>query len=341
MQRIVQSSMLVLAIAALGCGGFGSPKHTVVESPTVGLRGPYLGQDPPGAAPVVFAPGIVSTGGQELSITFSPDGKELFFCATGPTYRPRFIFHSRLEGGVWTVPREAPFSDPGRTDSYPFVTPDGNRVFFCSSRPSGENHARGRHHEIWFVDRAGPQWAEPRKIDFGGDLGGFGTAPSVAANGNLYFNGGGHATGSDIFVSRYVDGRYTIPENLGPAVNSDAGDFHPFIAPDESFLLFDSQREGESSGGNDLFISVRRADGSWSVAENLGAVVNTAFDDLRPFVTRDGRYLFFASSRTREDLVPDYPQEFETVGRALHRPGNGLQDIYWVSSEFLQEFLKG
>ena len=113
MQRIVQSSMLVLAIAALGCGGFGSPKHTVVESPTVGLRGPCLGQDPPGAAPVVFAPGIVSTGGQELSITFSPDGKELFFCATGPTYRPRFIFHSRLEGGVWTVPREAPFSDPG------------------------------------------------------------------------------------------------------------------------------------------------------------------------------------------------------------------------------------
>jgi Tol biopolymer transport system component len=290
---------------------------------------------------VVFAPGIISTGGHELSITFSPDGEELFFCATGPTYRPRFIFHSRLEGGVWTAPREAPFSDPGRTDSYPFVTPDGNRVFFCSSRSSGESGARGRHHEIWFVDRNELQWAEPQKIDFGGDLGGFGTCPSVAANGNLYFNGGRGATGSDIFVSRYVDGRYTTPENLGSAVNSGAGDFHPFIAPDESFLLFDSQREGDSFGGNDLFISVRRADGSWSVAENLGPVVNTPSNDLRPCLTGDGKYLFFASSRIREDLVPDQRLDFESISRALHQPGNGLQDIYWVSSEFLQESSKG
>jgi hypothetical protein len=119
----------------------------------------------------------------------------------------------------------------------------------------------------------------------------------VAANGNLYFNGGRNASNSDIYVSRLVDGRYTTPENLGPGVNSDAGDFHPFIAPDETFLLFDSQREQGSFGGNDLYISRRAEDGSWSDAENLGPAVNTASGDLRPFVTGDGKYLFFASSR--------------------------------------------
>ena len=45
-----------------------------------GLDGPYLGQDPPGLEPEVFAPGIVSTRwGQEFGITFSPDGKEVYF----------------------------------------------------------------------------------------------------------------------------------------------------------------------------------------------------------------------------------------------------------------------
>ena len=77
--------------------------------------------------------------------------------ATGPNFRLRFIFCSRLEGGAWTKPREAPSSDPGRTDSYPFVTPDGNRVFFCSSRPTGSGRARDQHHEIWPMDRVGLQ----------------------------------------------------------------------------------------------------------------------------------------------------------------------------------------
>jgi hypothetical protein len=61
--------------------------------------------------------------------------------------------------------------------------------------------------------------------------------------------------------------------------------------------LFDSQREQGSFGGNDLYISHRTQDGLWSDAENLGPAVNTASSDLRPFVTGDGKYLFFASSR--------------------------------------------
>ena len=329
----------LVTIPVLACGGAGSPSVDDAEVSVHDLRGPYLGQPPPGLEPVLFAPGVVSTGSHELSITFSPDGEEVFFFAAGPTYDPGFILHSRLEGGVWTAPREASFSDPGRTDSYPFVTPNGSRVFFGSRRSSRESGEPAHPSEIWFVENSGPDLAAPQKIDFGGDLGGIGTFPSVAANGNLYFSGSHESASPDIYVSRYHDGRYATPENLGPAVNSDAGEYHAFIAPDESYLLFDSQREEGSLGRSDLFISRRQENGSWSQATNLGPAVNTPFSDLRPFVSADGRYLFFASNRTTAELVPAGTQDFETIKHRLLQPGNGLQDIYWVSAEVIRESL--
>ena len=329
MRRFNLSWFGFLLISILACGGGGA-------SPVEPLTGPYLGQQPPGLEPVLFASGVVTTGAQELSIAFSPNGEEVFFFATGPAYNPRFILHSRLEGGVWTTPREAPFTDPGRTDSYPFVSPDGSKVFFCSGRQIPGANRSSHHHEIWFVEKAGLGWGESQKIDFGGDLGGVGTFPSVAANGNLYFNGSHDSPSSDIYVSRYENGRYATPENLGPAVNSDAGDFHPFISPDESYILFDSIREEDSFGGNDLFFSIRLEDGSWSPARNLGSAVNTPFGDMRPFVTADRAYLFFASSRPAQDPLPPEGQTYDEISHRLQQPGNGLQDIYWVSAEVLK-----
>ena len=147
-------------------------------------------------------------------------------------------------------------------------------------------------------------------------------------------------TGSDIFVSRFDGEFYGVPENLGEAVNSEAGDFHPYIAPDERYILFDSQRKDTGRGSNDLYISVREEDGSWGEAQNLGDAVNSEFGDMRPFVTSDGLYLFFASSRPIARVFPENPIEFEELQNLVNGPGNRLQDIYWVSAEILDEFLQ-
>jgi hypothetical protein len=276
---------------------------------------------------------VVSTGLHEFSINFSPAGDEVFFFATGPTYAPRMILHSRLEGGSWSTPREAVFSDPGRTDLYPFMTRDGNRLFFSSFRSVGDPKVYGYRMEIWFVRRVGSGWSDAERIDFGGDFGGLGTYPSVAVNGNLYFNRILDTPSSAIHVSRFENGRYLPPENLGPAVNHASGDHHPFIAPDERYLLFDSQREEDSFGGSDLFISRRREDGTWSPAKNLGPGINTPHQEGSPFVTADGKFLFFSSSRPAADLLPTGLQDYEAISGRLHGPGNGLNDIYWVSTE--------
>ena len=163
-----------------------------------------------------------------------------------------------------------------------------------------------------------------------------GTFATVAANGNLYFNGGADARGSDIYYSRFDGESYSEPVRLPDTVNSPGGDFHPFISPDESYLMFDSARESNNLGSNDIYISFRTEDGTWSEAQSLGDTINTEYADLRPFVTADGKYLFFVSNRVVPVEHPSTPLSDEAVYGIIDRPGNGLQDIYWVSTEVIQ-----
>jgi hypothetical protein len=66
------------------------------------LSGPYLGQEPPGKTPELFAPGIVSTGHNEMKAVFSPDGRELLYQLWGAPY-PVILRTIELERH-WTEP---------------------------------------------------------------------------------------------------------------------------------------------------------------------------------------------------------------------------------------------
>ncbi len=70
--------------------------------------GPYFGLTPPGSIPVLFAPGLVSTGLSERDVAISPDGSEFYF---GVTFRSiATIMVTRLVKGRWTPPEVAPFA---------------------------------------------------------------------------------------------------------------------------------------------------------------------------------------------------------------------------------------
>ena len=97
------------------------------------LKGPYLGQKPPGMKPELFGPGVISTNHHEGCLNFTPDGKECFFVVGGhPIY---VIVHMKMGEKGWTSPRVAPFS--GRYREWDFnLSPDGNRLFYTSYRPA-------------------------------------------------------------------------------------------------------------------------------------------------------------------------------------------------------------
>jgi Tol biopolymer transport system component len=120
---------------------------------------------------------------------------------------------------------------------------------------------------------------------------------------------GGFGDG-DIYVSRLVDGRYQAPENLGAPLNSDGDETQPYIAPDESYVVFG--RPGDV-GSLDLWVTFRDAGSQWTEPVNLGPTVNSPAPDICPIVSPNGRYLFFNSYR------------------------NGNADNHWVSAAIIEQ----
>jgi Tol biopolymer transport system component len=111
-----------------------------------------------------------------------------------------------------------------------------------------------------------------------------------------------------------MDGKLGDAVNLA-ALNTEDNEWDPFIAPDSRYLLFCSTKPG-GLGGDDIYVSFKEKDGSWGPPRHMGAEVNSAGSENRPYVTRDGKYFFFTSTR------------------------NGSRDTFWVRAEYLDRFKK-
>jgi len=90
---------------------------------------------------------------------------------------------------------------------------------------------------------------------------------------------------ADILYSKFEHGRYSTPVNLGPAINTREVEVCPFIAPDESYLIF-SRASGPEPG---YFIAYRLKDGAWSQPIGLKHLRGGPTS----FVSPDGKYVFF------------------------------------------------
>jgi len=119
---------------------------------------------------------------------------------------------------------------------------------------------------------------------------------SITEDGTIYFPIDLGGDRRDIFRSRLVNGLYQPRESLGQTVNSFYDDSGPFIAPDESYLIFSSNRPG-GYGTKDLYVCYRRGDGSWTPPLNMGYLVNGGQFESWASVSPDGKYLFVIKSR--------------------------------------------
>src|SRR4029453_13739856 len=155
--------------------------------------------------------------------------------------------------------------------------------------------------------------------------------PTVSKNGNLYFGSerpGGKGR-CDLYCSKLVDGQYGSPKNLGEPINSGANEVEPFIAPDESYLIFAGTGLPESKGAYDLYVSLRRT-GTWTRRRHMGDKINSVGWDFSPKVSADGKWFFFTSTRSFADKPLEKRLPYAELLKKLHRPGNGLRDIYKI-----------
>jgi Tol biopolymer transport system component len=286
----------------------------VAESPAA----PYASRQPL-PKPVLFAEGAISTGDFESHPQFTPDGKTLYFVKSNPQFSFWTIYVARWEGGKWSAPAVAPFSGKYR-DADPFITKDGKRLYFISDRPIDGKQDRGM--DVWVMERTKTGWGEPKNVGSPINSEGNEWFPTVADNGTLYF-GSDRAGGkgrTDLYRCRRVNGRYSSPENLGDAVNSEADEYEPYVAPDENYLVFMASGRKDGLGGGDLYISLNRG-GVWSPAALLGSPISTRAFEISPKVSPDGKYFFFTSARAAPGTDPK------------NRPNtarNGYGDIYQV-----------
>ena len=272
------------------------------------LKGDYLGQTPPTDTPVVFARGIISDEYcQHGAPSFSPDGNEVFWQTNR---RPisknekwlNYPMTMRRIGDRWTAPEISPYGNMA------VFSPDGKRLYFLAKEGNDYN----------YIEKQGNSWSQPKSVGLVSRYPEIKcvTFPSIARNGTIYFVGyvSGQWQNAGIYRAELINGDYAKPELLPPSINFPGGirNWVPFIAPDESYLIFCSTRGLPQNDQGDLHICFRQPDGSWTDPINMGAPINTSQMERFSAVSPDGKYLFF----TRD--TPGYDE-----------------DVYWVSAKII------
>ncbi|WP_299156844.1 hypothetical protein [uncultured Tenacibaculum sp.] len=255
---------------------FLSSCNTSKQNDFPSIKDRYFEQKLPDLIPEVFAPSIVSVEEFQSGISFSPNMKEIYFVRRGGKYEKRTNLVIQFENNEWK-------KESVTNIRYPSFSPDGDTIF------KGNKYRK----------RTKLGWSEPKSI---GDQ--FKDIPimrlSTSSIGTRYFD---EATEKGtIRFSRLIDGKYEEPQIASKEINTGKWVAHPYIAPDESYLMWDAERNG-GYGDSDLYISFRQKDGSWGAAINMGNKINTVHQENGAQVTPDGKYLFFwrGYEKFRED----------------------------------------
>jgi Tol biopolymer transport system component len=234
---------------------------------------------------------------------FAPDGREVYWSAYAGSFRNQKIYRMAYADTGWTAPDVTDFSGE-IADGCPVFSPDGERLYFNSARPTGPGDGGGKGY-VWVLEREGSGWTGPEPLGPEVNSGRVSMQVSVAASGAIYFAGWREEgkQDADIYVCEVSGGKLTEAVKLGDEVNSDYQDIAPYIAPDESYILFASMGRPDCEGSADLYVSFRRPRGAWTPARNLGSSINSP--DMEAFcgVSPDGKFLFFNSDRGGADRV--------------------------------------
>lgn len=278
--------------------------------------------------PTIFGQGVISGGDFDSHPAFTPDGRTLYFVRSAPNFNFWTIFVSHFVNGRWSEPEVAPFSGQ-YSDADPFITADGKQFYFISKRPVKDQEKKDN--DIWTMEKTDKGWSEPKHLNGPINSDADEWYPTLTRDRTIYF-GSDRAGGNgktDLYCARYSDEKYTAAENLGEPVSTAADEYEPFIATDESLLIFMATGRSDSLGGSDLYVSYRR-DGQWTKPENLGNKINSSHIEYSPKISPDGQYFFWSSTRNFTDAPLDQRLDTRAMIQRLRSAGNGLGDIYQI-----------
>ena len=240
-----------------------------------------------------FDPKVLSLEGSFVfNATFSSVGNEFYFTKVESKEN---IYFSTKKDGNWQSPSIASFSNPSYHDADPFFSLDGSRIYFVSSRPVNTSDTKFDYN-IWYADRNNTGWDSPKALPEPINTDNEEYFFSISNEGNAYFssNRPGGFGSFDIYTTRILEnGEMTNPTNFGNPVSSSFYEYDPYIAPDESFIIYSINDKPNGIGKSDVFFSCKSENGDWSDPINLGSQVNGTEQDFAPSLSPDSKFIFF------------------------------------------------
>lgn len=239
-------------------------------------------------------------------------------------------------------------------DYLPIVTAGDSVLFFTSNRygnVGGKRDASGTFYgDVYRATRSGWDWTGAVNLGEPVNTPEHDQVVGISANGatvNVYRATEGWARG-DIYSTRDVIGYWSDPQKYGANINSAAHEEFCSITADETVLYFSSDRPG-GLGGKDIYRCVKMGTGDWSLPQNLGATVNTRYDEDAPFIHADGKTLYFSSNghgtiggmdifhaTKGTDGIWSVPENIgypmNTVGDDVYFSINGTKEIGYLAS---------
>ncbi len=166
------------------------------------------------------------------------------------------------------------------------ISGDGNSICY--------NVKRKHYNAIFSSKKIMGQWESPRNITMEVESDGSYFVSSLSYNGGRLFLSHRDEDDNDIYQSEYVGERWTKATALNKNINSMHNETHAVINKSNSILYFVSDKPG-GEGGLDIYESKMNQEGNWAQPESIDSIINTPFNENTPFISRDGKTLYFSS----------------------------------------------
>lgn len=284
--------------------------YSCSQSSFLNSKAAYLGQTPPDETPKIFAPGMLADSGIVLGkVQFSQDGQAFYYSYA------RHWFNSagsgtkeiKFDGTKWQKPRVL-----AKELTNPAFSPDEKTMYLGAGGGA-----------VWTLSKTATGWSAPV---FWTQSSSFGLYNFQATRSGTYYVGSNGRQGSKQdwstydFCSLNIQGKDTLIQSLGSAINTPAFDGDFYIAPDESYIIVSAKETKDFEC--ELWISFRKKDRSWTAPQSLGAQINTGLAHrFGQYVSPDGKYLFYTKGTSEADCNIYWVRIDKTMARLKKSAG--------------------
>ena len=255
----------------------------------------YFGYKPPGLTPEIFIPKKSTSEGWKLGNEDALEMEEFYFTYSGDDLFQPAVVVFRNEGSYY------------RSNKYSF-------------HHNGNENSDILYSRQYYIERTATGWSKLKTLGPMFDREDWGImVMSVSSKGTMVFDD--YKNNDVLRISTIKDGKREEPKLLGQDINTGRWTAHPFIAPDDSFIIWGSERE-DGYGKSDNYISFKQQDGSYGSAINMGDKINSELVESGARLSPDGKYLFF--SRSEEKVKEDGSTYWESKK-------------YWVDAKIIEQ----